>query len=79
MDLSAAIYSNAQNLPADLQREALDFIAFLKQRYCTATTTTRTLDTETFIQKFAGCLEDDFPDDITSADLPNDSARERIE
>ena len=79
MDLSATIYANAQGLPVELQREALDFITFLMQRYSPPLVSTGNSDTEAFIKKFAGCLGDDFPDDITSDDLVNDSHRETFE
>jgi hypothetical protein len=32
MNLSDTIYAHAQALPIDLQRETLDFIAYLEQR-----------------------------------------------
>jgi Protein of unknown function (DUF2281) len=75
MDLPATIYANAQGLPVELQREALDFITSLMQRQVTPPATHNNSDTEAFIKKFAGCLGDDFPDEITSDDLPNDCQR----
>ncbi|MFD2273490.1 hypothetical protein ACFS07_27125 [Undibacterium arcticum] len=45
---------------ADLQRETLDFIAYLEQRYRIAPTTPSRLKTEAFIARFAGCVGDDF-------------------
>jgi hypothetical protein len=35
--------------------------------------------TEAFLARFAGCLSDDFPDEIGDADLLNDSVRESLE
>ncbi|HLA35033.1 MAG TPA: DUF2281 domain-containing protein [Rhodocyclaceae bacterium] len=67
MNLSDTIYSHARALPAYLQREALDFIAYLEQRYHIAPATPSTsgrLTTDAFIERFAGSVGDDFPDDI---------------
>ena len=79
MNLSDTIYSHAQALPADLQREALDFIAYLQQRYHITQAIPSQLTTEAFITRFSGSVGDDFPDDIDDADLARDTPRESLE
>lgn len=79
MNLPDTIYAHAQALPADLQRETLDFIAYLEQRYRIAPTTPSQLTTEAFIARFAGSVGDDFPDDINDTDLASDTPREPLE
>lgn len=71
MNLSDTIYAHARALPANLQRETLDFIAYLEQRYQVGSTASSRLTTEAFIARFAGSVGDDFPDDIDDADLAN--------
>lgn len=79
MNLSDTIYTQAQALPADLQREALDFIAYLQQRYHITQAIPSQLTTEAFIKRFAGSVGDDFPDDIDDVDLASDTPRESLE
>ncbi len=79
MNLPDTIYAHAQALPTNLQREALDFIAYLEQRYRIGSGASRHLTTEAFITRFAGSLGDDFPDDIDAADLTGDTPREPLE
>ncbi len=79
MNLSDTIYAHAQALPIDLQRETLDFIAYLEQRYRVIPKPLPLTTTEAFLARFAGCLGDDFPDEIGDADLVNDSVRESLE
>ncbi len=79
MNLSDTIYTHAQTLPADLQREALDFIAYLQQRYHITQPIPGQLSTEAFTSRFAGSVGDDFPDDIDDADLASDTPRESLE
>ncbi|MCK7575935.1 MAG: DUF2281 domain-containing protein [Chromatiales bacterium] len=76
MNLPETIYAHAQTLPVELQREALDFIDYLQQRY--RGHTPASLNTESFIAQVAGTLGDDFPDDIDDADLGNDAPREPL-
>jgi hypothetical protein len=78
MNLPETIYSHVRALPADLQWETLDFIGYLEERYGVGPTTPR-LTTQTFIERFAGSLGDDFPDDIDEADLGQDVPRESLE
>lgn len=78
MNLPDTIYAHARALPADLQREALDFIGYLEQRYRIAPAPDR-LSTEAFIMRFAGCISDDFPDDIDDSGLTSDVPREALE
>ncbi|WP_045532576.1 DUF2281 domain-containing protein [Serpentinimonas raichei] len=81
MNLSDTIYAHARGLPADLQREALDFIAYLEQRYHITPATPATsgrLTTEAFIERIAGSVGDDFPDDIDDAGLASDAPRESL-
>jgi len=80
MTLVETIEAHVNALPASLQREALDYIAFLEARYGIrpmAPISSGTLATEEFIARHAGILGDDFPDDIdfASDSLP-DSTRE---
>jgi hypothetical protein len=79
MNLPETIYAHAKALPAELQREALDFIEYLEQRYQVKPPATVDADTEAFIARFAGCMGADFPDDIDDADLGVDTPRESLE
>ena len=79
MNLPETIYAHAQALPADLQRETLDFISYLEQRYRITPPSPSRLSTEAFIEHFAGSIGDDFPDDIDDADLAIDIPREPLE
>ena len=79
MNLPDTIYAHARALPVDLQREALDFIAWLEQRYGIRPPAGGALSTDVFIQRFAGSLGDDFPDDIGELDAAADTPRETLE
>lgn len=79
MTLPETIYAHARALPADLQRETLDFIEYLERRYGVAPPATKLSDTEAFIARVAGSLGEDFPDDIDGADLGSDAARDPLE
>lgn len=79
MNLSDTIHAQAQALPPALQREALDFIAYLQQRYHITQPMASQLSTEAFIQRFAGSVGADFPDDIDEADLAPETPRESLE
>ena len=74
MNLPDTIYAHARALPTDLQRETLDFIAYLEHRYHITPASIR-LTTEAFIERFAG---NDFPDDIDDAGLTSDAPREPL-
>ena len=78
MTLPETIYAHARALPADLQRETLDFIEYLERRYGVAPPVTTLSDTEAFIAHAAGSLGEDFPDDINGADLGSDAARDPL-
>jgi len=78
MNLSDTIYAHARALPIDLQRETLDFIAYLEQRYHLVAAPPSRLTTEAFIARFAGSVDDDFPDDIDDTGLANDAPRESL-
>ncbi|MEN9865204.1 MAG: hypothetical protein RL748_794 [Pseudomonadota bacterium] len=78
MDLPDTICANARILPVELQQEALDFIAFISRRSKINPVPDNRLNTSTFIQKFAGCLGADFPDDISTLSLPDDAMRENF-
>ncbi len=67
MNLAHTIYAHAQALPDHLQREALDFITYLEQRHKVQPRSTAPLTTAQFVERFAGSLGDDFPDDINPA------------
>lgn len=79
MDLPSTICERAQALPVQLQRETLDFMHYLGQRYNLSPVRTGELSTEAFIKQFAGCIGADFPNDVNEADLPNDSKRVSFE
>ncbi|MBK7956441.1 MAG: hypothetical protein IPK02_22225 [Candidatus Accumulibacter sp.] len=79
MNLPDAIDAHVRVLPAHLQREALDFIAYLEKRYHIEGMDVPRLTTSAFIERFAGCLGDDFPDEIDDADLPGDAPRDLLE
>jgi hypothetical protein len=76
MDLPDAIYAHVRALPVDLQRQTLDFIAWLEERYDLRPVEARRSATEAFIQRFAGCVGDDFPDDIDESGLTVDLPRD---
>jgi hypothetical protein len=77
MNLAETIYKHSLNLPESAAREALDFIEFLEQRYSMdQPQTEQKNDTEAFLAALAGGLSEDFPDDISDADLGADTLRE---
>jgi len=79
MTLAEAIQTHISALPPHLQREALDYIAFLESRHGIKPPMTDTTPaTEDFIARHAGTLGDDFPDDIDTADLGLDAPREAL-
>ena len=82
MTLVETIQAHVRLLPSALQREALDFIAWLEVRYgiaAPAVPAPSPSSTEKFIARHAGALSDDFPDDIDDSDLGEDAARESLE
>ncbi|MCK6557066.1 DUF2281 domain-containing protein [Candidatus Binatia bacterium] len=82
MTLVEAIQAHVRLLPPALQREALDFIAWLEARYGIAAPPVPApspSSTEEFIARHANALSDDFPDDIDDSDLGEDTARESLE
>ena len=82
MTLIETIQAHVRLLPPALQREALDFIAWLEARYgiaAPAVPAPSPSSTEEFITRHAGALSDDFPDDIDDSDLGADTARESLE
>jgi len=82
MTLVETIQAHVRALPPALQREALDFIAWLEARYGIAAPVVPTppaSSTEDFIARHAGALGDDFPDDIDASDLGEDVARDWLE
>ena len=80
MNLAETIYKHSLNLPETAAREALDFIEFLEQRYSTAQPLIKQQnDTEAFLAALAGGLSEDFPDEISDADLGIDTPRETLD
>ncbi|SBT04639.1 conserved hypothetical protein [Candidatus Accumulibacter aalborgensis] len=79
MNLPDAIDAHVRALPVDLQREALDFVAYLEKRYHIQAMDAPSLTTSAFIKRFAGCLGDDFPDNVDDTDLGCDAPRESLE
>lgn len=72
MTLAETIQTHVRLLPPALQREALDFIAWLEVRYGIkkpAVPVAAPSSTEEFIARHAAALSDDFPDDIDDSDL----------
>ncbi|MDP2795757.1 MAG: DUF2281 domain-containing protein [Sulfurisoma sp.] len=80
MTLAETIEAHVSALPASLQREALDYIAFLEARYGIRSSehlAPGALATEEFIARHAGSLGNDFPDDVDFAEgVPPDSGRD---
>ena len=54
MDLPDEINAHVRALPANLQRETLDFIAWLEQRYDIQPPAGGRLPAEVFIERFCG-------------------------
>lgn len=79
MNLPETIYAHARALPTDLQRETLDFIAWLERRYAVQRPASGGMATDAFIQRFAGSIGDDFPDDIGDSGLAGDLPRDALE
>jgi len=70
MNLAETIYQHSLNLSETAAREVLDFFEFLEQRYSSVQPLAKQLnDTEAFLAALAGGLSEDFPDDISDADL----------
>lgn len=78
-DLAEAIVQHVYALPPHLQRETMDFIVYLESRYSLASEAPSVAATEAFIARFAGCLGDDFPDEIDASELADDVSREPLE
>ncbi|KOR28344.1 hypothetical protein TI03_04915 [Achromatium sp. WMS1] len=78
MNLVDIINIHVQALPPTLQRETLDFIAWLETRYAipAPTDVPPMSDTEAFIAKHVGGLSPDFPNDIDDSDLGEDCPRD---
>ena len=51
----------------------------MEMRYHIEAKGSPSLTTSAFIERFAGSLGDDFPDDIDDTDLASDAPRERLE
>jgi hypothetical protein len=80
MTLAETIYQHRLHLPEPAAREALAFIQNLENRYGVVPTAPKAPDdTEAFLAAVAGTLGDDFPDDITDADLGVDTPREALD
>lgn len=82
MTLAETIQTHIQALPLALQRETLDFITHLEQRYgikAPEISIPSQHATEDFIGRHAGAIREDFPDDIDEADLTTDSTRDGLE
>lgn len=72
MTLAETIQTHVLALPPTLQRETLDFIAWLETRYgipAPAIPEPPLSNTEAFIAKHVGVLSMDFPDDIDDSDF----------
>lgn len=75
MNLPDTIHAHAKALPPELQRQTLDFITWLEQRHARRQLAAGG-ETEQFLQRVAGTLGDDFPDDIGDDDLAADLPRD---
>ncbi len=78
MSLAEVIYEHSRHLPEQAAREALNYIEFLEDRYGVAQSADAE-DTERFLAAVTGGLSDDFPDDITDADLGADVPRRNLD
>jgi hypothetical protein len=78
MNLAERIFAHARALPSGLQRQAMDFIVWLEERHRKRAVQDERLGTTAFIERHAGSLGDDFPDDIDDADLSPDAPREPL-
>ncbi|MBB1089719.1 DUF2281 domain-containing protein [Rhodopseudomonas palustris] len=76
MTLAETIYEHSRRLPETAAYEVLAFIQTLEQRYSPPPSSDYT---DAFLQAIAGGLSDDFPDDITDADLGIDAARDTFD
>ena len=80
MSIAEIIYAHSRQLPDQAAREALSYIEFLEHRYGVRTPAEADQDdTEAFLASVAGGLSADFPDDITDADLGEDSPRQDLD
>jgi hypothetical protein len=76
MSIAEIIYAHSRRLPEQAAREALSYIEFLEQRYAVPSPADiEEDDTEAFLAAVTGGLSEDFPDDISNADLGEDSPR----
>ena len=75
MNIPEAIYLRSLKLPTHQAREVLDFVEFLESRR----PSTAEADWQAKVVRFAGCMGDDFPDDVNDADLGEDAVRETLE
>lgn len=80
MLLTEAIYEHSCRLPEQAAREALSYIEFLEDRYRVMQPADADAeDTERFLAAVTGGLSEDFPDDITDADLGMDVLRQNLD
>lgn len=80
MSIAEIIYAHSRRLPDQAAREALSYIEFLEQRYgVRSPAESEQDDTEAFLAAVAGGLSPDLPDDITDADLGEDSPRQDLD
>lgn len=80
MSIAEIIYAHSHRLQGQAAREALSYTEFLEQRYgVRSPAESEQDDTEAFLAAVAGGLSPDFPDDITDADLGEDSPRQDLD
>lgn len=79
MNLRDTIDAHVRALPPELQREVLMWIEGLEQRRGLVAPPPGGLTTEAFIERLAGSISDDFPDDIDDLDVALDAPRETVE
>lgn len=80
MSIAEIIYAHSRRLPDHVAREVLSYIELLEQRYGVEPRAgANEDDTEAFLATVACGLSDDFPDDITDADLGKDAPRQGLD
>lgn len=78
MNITQTLQTHILALPSHIQAEVLDFVEYLEQKHGVGLAANKNNDLQTaaFIQRVACSLGDDFPDDIDSTDLGEDSIKD---
>lgn len=79
MNIAQTLQTHILALPTHMQAEVLDFVEYLEQKHGVGLAAKNNdLQTEAFLQRVAYSLSDDFPDDIDSTDLGEDSTKDNL-